>query len=70
MQVAGNAAGLPAVTLNTCAALYLAFRFIYNALYIYGPAVPMNLGKTRGIWWFAGVVTCFTLISKAASRFA
>jgi uncharacterized MAPEG superfamily protein len=65
--VAGNLAGLPASTLNTLTAGYVASRVLYNWAYINGTTALM--GSLRSGVYMVGVGQILTLFIKAGNVF-
>ncbi|TVY51820.1 hypothetical protein LCER1_G005717 [Lachnellula cervina] len=63
--VAGNVAGLPAQTLNTLCALYLATRVVYTGLYITNTSAVM--AGARSVVFTTGVGLCCTLFVKSGN---
>lgn len=66
--ILGNMAELPASTLNTVAALFLALRAIYTLLYI--NTVTIKYSRVRTGVWGSSIVLCFYQILRAGYVFA
>ncbi|KAJ3165853.1 hypothetical protein HDU88_003725 [Geranomyces variabilis] len=63
--IMGNITALPVETLNKCAGIFLAARFLYNFVYIAN--TNRVTAAFRSALWGIGVGSCFTLMFKAAA---
>jgi len=66
--ILGNMAQLPASTLNTVSAAYLALRAVYNVVYI--QTTTNKYSYVRSGVWFSSIFLCFYQIVRAANGFA
>ncbi|KAL7624727.1 hypothetical protein AAE478_006298 [Parahypoxylon ruwenzoriense] len=64
---AGNAAGLPAQTMNSLTLYYLGSRVLYTWVYIWGQE-NRSLAPVRTLVWTAGMTFIMAMFVQAGSR--
>ncbi|KAI0480953.1 hypothetical protein GGR56DRAFT_672008 [Xylariaceae sp. FL0804] len=65
--VAGNAAGVPAATMNMLSVGYLAVRVVYSWVYIWGQE-NRKVAPMRTLSWLTGTGLIMTMFVKAGLR--
>ncbi|KAJ3158175.1 hypothetical protein HDU86_003130 [Geranomyces michiganensis] len=63
--ILAHVSSLPVSTINNCAGIFLAVRFLYNFVYIAN--TNRVTAAFRSTLWGIGIGSCFTLMFKAAA---